>query len=218
MSVDEQVLAAVRAERLIGIVRAPDAAAGRAALSAMRAAGVRVAEVSLGTPGALDLVAEAADATGGDVIGVGTVLRAADVRSAVAAGARLVVTPALCADVVRTARDLGAIVVPGCATPTEMLEALRLGAHAVKLFPADLWSPGALRTMLRALPQVPVVPTGGVTLGNAGQWLDAGAIAVGMGADLARAGHVADVRRSVAALRRSARPVTTGGAAIPWSG
>lgn len=199
----EDVVATLLAERLVGIVRAASAAAAARDLAALRAVGVAVAEVSLTTPGALDVIAAAAQALEpGQVLGAGTVLDAAAVRAAVAAGARLIIAPSLSSDVVRTARDLDVAVVPGCATPTEMLEALRLGAHAVKLFPADSWSPQALGTMLRALPQVRVVPTGGVTLQTAPRWLEAGAVAVGIGAALTSTEQADDVRRAVAGLRR----------------
>jgi 2-dehydro-3-deoxyphosphogluconate aldolase/(4S)-4-hydroxy-2-oxoglutarate aldolase len=196
------VMELIHSERVIGIVRATSAAAARVEAAAMRAAGIAVVEVSLTTPGALEVVAElAAECREDQLIGAGTVLDAASARMAVAAGARVLISPILSLGVVRTALESGVAVIPGCSTPTEMLMALRHGAHAVKLFPANSWTPAALKTMLHALPQLPVVPTGGVTLQDASRWLDAGAVAVGIGAALAEADSD-ETRRVVASLRR----------------
>ncbi len=209
-------MAAVSAERLIGIVRAPDLGAARRSLAAMRAAGVRVAEVSLSTPGALDVLAAEAASSGPDhLIGAGTVLDAAAARSAVAAGAQFLVAPIVVREVVLTALDLGVVVVPGCATPTEMVQALRWGAQLVKLFPANAWTPVVLRTMLHALPDMRVVPTGGITLADAPQWLAAGAVAVGVGSALTADACPDEVRRAVATLRLTPSAGEQGTPAFP---
>ena len=197
----ETVMERIRSERVIGICRADSADAVRNQVRAMRAAGVAVAEVSLTTPGALDVVSEqAAELDEGEVIGAGTVLDAASARMAVAAGARLLVSPILSFDVIRVALDHGVVAIPGCYSPTEMLSALQYGAQAVKLFPANGWTPVALHTMLRALPQLPVVPTGGVSIRDAATWLEAGAVAVGLGATLTSS-DPEKARRSVGSLR-----------------
>lgn len=170
--------------RVIGIVRAdgPEPAT-RAALSAVDA-GLDVVEVSLTTPGALEAIAEVAAARPDALIGAGTVLDEASARLAVLAGASFLVSPTLHAAVVSTGHRFGLVVIPGAATATEILAALELGADAVKLFPARASSPGVLRDLLQALPQAPIVPTGGVDGTNAADWLAAGAVAVGVGGAL----------------------------------
>lgn len=184
-----EVCTAVAAQRVVGIVRAPDRAGAAAAVDALLGSGLRVVEVSLTTPGALDVVAEvAARKVEGLVLGVGTVLEAASTRLAVLAGARFVVSPSLSEEVLRTAHRYGVAAVPGVGTATEAGRALELGADLVKLFPASAYGPGGVADLLQALPQLPVVPTGGVRAEDAADYVGAGAVAVGMGGSLTRGG------------------------------
>jgi 2-dehydro-3-deoxyphosphogluconate aldolase/(4S)-4-hydroxy-2-oxoglutarate aldolase len=170
-------------------------------VEALLAAGARVVEVSLTTPGALSVVEEAATSAGRDVVlGVGTVLDPTDVRLAHLAGARLIVTPTFDPDVVRCARRYGVASVVGCGSATEMLSALSSGADAVKLFPASTWTPADLKGLLQALPQLPVVPTGGVSLATAADWVAAGAVAVGLGSALSE-GDVGETGARIQQLR-----------------
>jgi 2-dehydro-3-deoxyphosphogluconate aldolase/(4S)-4-hydroxy-2-oxoglutarate aldolase len=138
----------------------------------------------LTTPGAFKVIRHAVKAYPDALIGAGTVLDAASARKAVSAGARLLVCPTLSADVIRTGHRYGAIVLPGCSTPTEMMAALEAGADAVKVFPADIWTPAGISGTRAALPQLPLVPTGGITVATAGEWIRAGAVAVGLGSTL----------------------------------
>lgn len=195
------VLQRVAQERFVAIVRRTTAEAAAADVEALLAAGARVVEVSLTTPGALAVVERAAATAGPDVVlGVGTVLDPTDVRLAALAGARLVVTPTFDPDVVRSARRHGLASVVGCGSATEMLTALSSGADAVKLFPASAWAPADLAGLLQALPQLPVVPTGGVSLSTAAEWIAAGAVAVGMGSALSE-GDVAQTGARLSELR-----------------
>jgi len=126
-------------------------------------------------------------------------------RLAVLAGARLLVTPTLEPEVISTAQRYGAATVIGTATPTEMLRAQSLGADLVKIFPASQWTPKTLADVLQALPQLRCVPTGGVTLDNAPDWIAAGAVAVGIGSALTRGDDpAARVSTLLAALRNAA--------------
>ncbi|MFJ8747282.1 bifunctional 4-hydroxy-2-oxoglutarate aldolase/2-dehydro-3-deoxy-phosphogluconate aldolase [Embleya sp. NPDC127516] len=153
---------------------------------------LRVVEISLTTPDALEAIHTIAREHPDALIGAGTVLDAASARAAVSAGARFLVSPSLHRDVVKTAhRDVvetahrhGASAIPGVATPTEAIAAVTAGAHAVKLFPASQWTPGSFRDMRAALPQIPFVPIGGITPAHAPSWIAAGAIAVGIGASI----------------------------------
>ena len=180
---------------VIAVVRLPDsvgAAPLRSAAAALAAGGVNVVEVTLTTPGALEAIAELASDEGlkGCMIGAGTVLDVKAARDVIARGARFVVSPAFDRFVVRYCRDHHVPCLPGAFTPTELLEAWRAGATAVKLFPASTLGPAYLREVLAPLPFVQVVPSGGVSLDNTAEWIRAGAAAVSVGSALVTAALV----------------------------
>jgi|SRR5690348_15380168 len=189
----------IRSSGVIGIVRAQTQAVGLEQASRVIAAGLPVVEVSLTTPGGLDVIAELAGGDHGAVVGAGTVLDEYTARSVIAAGGQVIVCPTFNPDVVRVAVRHDVAVVPGCLTPTEMDTAMRLGATAVKIFPAHTWSPAALSGLLQAMPHLPCVPTGGVGPENAADWIAAGAVALGVGSALTA---VEDPRPVVDELRR----------------
>jgi len=148
-------------------------------------AGVRSLELTLTTKGALGVVERLAARVPAEVeVGVGTVLTAADVDRSVAAGARFVVSPSVDPEVIAAALRHRIASFPGAFTPTEMTAAWKAGASAVKLFPAGRLGPGFLKDVRAPLPDIPVVPTGGVDIASIGAWLAAGAVAVGMGSPL----------------------------------
>lgn len=197
-----EVMSALTEQGVVGIVRAPDADHGAAAARTLLDAGLRVVEVSLTTPGALDVVASLA--APGRTIGAGTVRTLADARDAHAAGAAFLVSPLLDVDVVRYAVAHDLAVLPGCLTPSEMSTAVLAGAQAVKIFPAQLWSPAGLRGLLEAMPDLRCVPTGGVSPETAPAWVSAGALAVGMGGSLTRSPDPrAAVERLLAGIREA---------------
>jgi 2-dehydro-3-deoxyphosphogluconate aldolase/(4S)-4-hydroxy-2-oxoglutarate aldolase len=165
-------------ERASAILRCDDADRARRALRAAVDGGFRIVEVTLTTPRALELIAELA-ATPGIVAGAGTVLTPAEADAAVANGARFLVSPVTDPVVIRRATELGVASIPGGHTPTELLAAHHAGAPLVKLFPAPAGGPTWLRSLLAPLPFLKVVPTNGVDLDNAGDWLAAGAWALG---------------------------------------
>lgn len=191
-----QVIAAILRQRLIGIVRETGRDPATAALRTLADGGVEVAEVSLTTPEALQVI-EQARRDGSLHVGVGTVLDAASASQAVAAGATFIVTPTVSAAVIAAGNRYGVPVVSGAATPTEIVTACEHGAALVKLFPASAFGPGAVGDILAALPQVGLVPTGGVTHDQAPDYISHGAVAVGMGSALTRG---ADSRRTLRRL------------------
>ncbi len=194
----DAVLGALRAQRVMAIVRAGDAEQAYTAATRLVGAGLRVVEVSLGTPQALDAVERLVRRHDGvAAIGVGTVLDAADVDRAAGIGASFIVAPTLNPAVVTAAAAHGLASFPGCATPSEMWQAAGLGATGVKIFPASLWTPRALADLLHALPGLRCVPTGGVRLDDIPAWLAAGALAVGLGSALAGESAVARVLEAV---------------------
>lgn len=202
------LLAALRRRPVIGIVRARDGAAARQHLDTMIGAGLTAVEVSLATPGALQVVSQVAASVARDRtpdhdvhVGVGTVMTVDELHASVDAGARFVVTPTTDAGVLAAAVERGVAIVPGAATPTEVQRAVAGGAVAVKLFPASLWSIAAFRDLRSVFPDVPFVPTGGVRDADAPAWLEAGAVAVGMGSALT-SGEL-DIPELIDTLRRA---------------
>ena len=187
-----QALEAITSTRVIAIVREHSADSAKREVDRLVAAGVRTIEVSLSTPGALDVAGWMAQTLSGDGLyfGVGTVLNARDVRDAAAVGASFIVSPISSAGMVDACKELGLASVVGAMTPTECVAATEAGADLVKLFPAKNWSLDTLKGLLEALPFLKLVPTGGMRLSDAGAWLDAGAVAVGMGSALRATGPV----------------------------
>jgi 2-dehydro-3-deoxyphosphogluconate aldolase / (4S)-4-hydroxy-2-oxoglutarate aldolase len=170
-------------ERASAILRHGDAEVAAGAIAAAIAGGFRVVEVTLTTPGALELIRETSQRPG-IVAGAGTVLTVADAEAAVAHGARFLVSPVVDEVVIRRAGELGVAAIPGAHTPTELLAAHRAGAPLLKLFPAPAGGPAWLRSVLAPLPFLKIVPTNGVDLDNAAEWLAAGAHALGFVASL----------------------------------
>lgn len=196
-----EIAARIAEQAVVAIVRETSAERAYAAASALLSAGQRVVEVSTTLPGAIEVVAELARDFGEDaLVGVGTVLDETTTRLAALAGARFVVSPAVNSAVLRTAHRYGMATLPGALTATEALRAVEEGADFVKLFPASAYGPRSVRDLLAALPQVALVPTGGVSLDNAAEYIRAGAVAVGMGSALT-SGPAEEVAGRIDALR-----------------
>jgi 2-dehydro-3-deoxyphosphogluconate aldolase/(4S)-4-hydroxy-2-oxoglutarate aldolase len=175
----------IRKTGIIAIMRAESPRRLIAAADAIRAGGVQVIEVTMTTPGALDVIAEAAQKLGTEVLfGVGSVLDAETARAAILAGAGFVVAPTLNLQVVTLCNRYGVPVIPGCYTPTEMLTAWEAGADMVKLFPASAGGPDLVKAIRAPLPQLEIVAVGGVNLSNAAMFIEKGAVALGVGSSL----------------------------------
>lgn len=150
-----------------------------------RKAGLRVVEVTLDSDSALAQIRKLSQQTPDCTIGVGSVRHGEDVIQAVQAGAQFVVSPLFSESVARSCEELEVPHLPGAATPTEIHNALASGATAVKVFPAEqLGGPSFLRALASPLGEPPLIPTGGVTLDNAREYLQAGACAIGVGSNL----------------------------------
>lgn len=169
---------------VIAILRAGSAKRFAAVAETLRAGGVRAVEFTLSTPGVFDALREYAGSAGEMALGAGTVTTAEEARRAVEAGAAYLICPAACLDVVAEARELGVPVLPGAYTPSEVLSVWRAGATMVKLFPASTGGVAHLKAIRAPLPDIPLVPTGGISLAAAADYLAAGARAVGMGSPL----------------------------------
>ncbi len=180
------MLSTLREVGIIPVIRAESADAALAVVEALVEAGLTVAEITMTVPRAIDAIASVAKRFGDKVlIGAGTVTDAETARRAVDAGAEFIVTPCLVPEVIDAARRADVAVLPGALTPTEVFEAFRLGGDMVKVFPAqNLGGASYLRALRGPFPEIPLVPTGGVTLDNLREMFDAGAIAVGVGGEL----------------------------------
>ncbi len=178
----DEFLALVSSERIMPIIRSDDRDKAVMIGRTLIEVGHRVFEVSLTTADALGVIAELNE-VGSARVGAGTVLTAGDAEAARAAGAAFIVTPAVTPSIA-AAVDLGLPVLAGALTPTEILSARDAGAAAVKLFPAELGGPAYLAALRAPFPDIPLIPVGGVTLAAGREYLEHGAIAVGVGSPL----------------------------------
>jgi 2-dehydro-3-deoxyphosphogluconate aldolase/(4S)-4-hydroxy-2-oxoglutarate aldolase len=175
----------IRHTGVIAIMRARTSDQLLVAADAIRAGGVRVIEVTMTTPGALAVIEEATSKYGQDVLfGAGTVLDAETARAAILAGAGFVVAPILDLETVALCNRYGVPVMPGCFTPSELLTAWQAGADLLKLFPASFGGADLIKAILAPLPQLEIVPVGGVNLKTAAEFIRKGAVALGVGSSL----------------------------------
>jgi len=199
---------------ILAVVRAPDPSGLVEVIRALADGGVTVAEVTFTVPGAAEVIREARRQLGDRVfLGAGTVLDAETARIALLAGAEFIVAPTVNLDVIRLCRRYDKLVMPGAFTPTEILAAWEAGADVVKVFPADTLGPAFFRAMKGPLPQVKLMPTGGVDLTTAPEFLKAGAVCLGVGSQMVdpklvaakQYDAIADLARQYAAVVRSFR-------------
>lgn len=193
---------AIRAGRIVAIGRRLDPATVPSIAAALLESGVRAFEVTMDSRGGLDVIAALVARFSHDdfLVGAGTILDSETAAAAVDAGARFVVTPHSDHALIRWAVERGIPCFPGAFTPTEILAAWRAGASAVKLFPASAVGPSFVREMRGPLLEIPLVPTGGVSLESAPAFLAAGAVAVGMGSWLTGSGDTHVIRERAACL------------------
>jgi len=184
--------------KIMGLVRTNDQATGQAMAEAMVNAGIRAIEITLTTPGALDIVQKLAQ-NKDLIVGVGTVISKEGVKSAEKAGAKFIVSPNTDTDVIEKTKSLDMVSMPGVATATEVGRALKAGADILKLFPASTYGPAHLRALRDPYPGQLWCPTGGISLGTVDDWFAAGANLIGLGGPLTRGG-VGKVSENVTAF------------------
>ena len=177
--------AAIEKAGVVAVIRMKDPAKVQAVVDAIAAGGVHAIEVTMTVPGAVKLIEQLAPRMpSGFLLGAGTVLDAATAAQVIDAGAQFIVSPVYRTSLITACHARGVPVTPGCFTPTEILDAWEAGADIVKVFPATALGPGYIKDVRAPLPQVKLMPTGGVTVDNAGEWIAAGAVAVGVGSAL----------------------------------
>ena len=181
-----QVLERIKSIGIIPVVRASSGDEALAAVAAIKAGGLSVLEITMTVPGAVGIIEQIAKRYGDEVlVGAGTVLNAETAKDCLAAGAQFVVSPALNLETIAFCRNAGCAIMPGALTPTEVVTAWLAGADMVKVFPCGAMGGASYIKSLKApLPQIELVPTGGVSLTTAASFIQAGSAAIGVGADL----------------------------------
>ena len=181
-----EVIQSIRDVGIIPVVRAQSSDEAMKAIDAIREGGISILEITMTVPGAVGVIAEVSKRYGSEaLVGAGTVLDAETARACIQAGARFVVSPALNLETIAVCRRDDVVVLPGALTPTEVVQAWTAGADFVKVFPAGAVGGASYIKSLKApLPQIELIPTGGVSSKTAADFIKAGASALGVGADL----------------------------------
>jgi len=178
---------------IVAVVRSPDSQQLVEVARALADGGVSVVEITMTVPGALDVLRQVRQALGDRLLlGAGTILDPETARAALLAGAEYLVTPTLNLDVIRLCQRYGKLIMPGAFTPTEILTAWEAGADIIKVFPAEVVGPAFFKALRGPLPQVRLMPTGGVDLITAADFLRAGACCLGVGSQLAEPRAIAE--------------------------
>lgn len=180
------VLLQLTAEGLVPVIRAESAAIALRIVEALVDGGIRTLEITMTVPDAMGAIGRVADRFGASVLlGAGTITSRALAEAAIDAGAEFLVTPCVVPEVIAVAKERGVAVLPGAITPTEVFTAWSLGGDIIKIFPAsNVGGASYLKALKGPFPQIPLCPTGGVNLQTIGDFVRAGAVAVGVGGEL----------------------------------
>jgi 2-dehydro-3-deoxyphosphogluconate aldolase / (4S)-4-hydroxy-2-oxoglutarate aldolase len=209
-----EVIARIRECGVLPVIRASSAEEARSIIDAIAAGGVTTIEVTMTVPNAVDLIGKLSKEREDLLIGAGSVLDPETARECINAGAKFIISPATNFETIEYCNDKEIVVMPGALTPTEILNATEAGADIVKVFPADAMG-GAkyLRSLKAPMPHLKLIPTGGVNQSTAGEFIRAGAEAIGIGTDLVdlhairegRAGEITDAARKYLEIVRAER-------------
>jgi 2-dehydro-3-deoxyphosphogluconate aldolase/(4S)-4-hydroxy-2-oxoglutarate aldolase len=178
------VLARIQKEKVIALIRADGPESLIDCARALAAGGLSVIELTMSTPGALDVLASAARALPDATFGMGTVVDAETVEAAQRAGAQFIVTPCVRPAVIAACKERGLPILGGALTPTEAYTSFELGADVIKVFPAEFFGPAYIKSLKAPFPHLKIMPTGGVTPETVGDFLQAGAFATAAGSAL----------------------------------
>lgn len=181
----QEILDLIEEQKAVAVIRLPDSDLYEPVAQAMYEGGIRVSEITMTVPNAISLIKKAvANSPDDAIIGVGSVTNAKMTEQAVEAGAKFVVSPIMTKEIIDKANELDVPVMPGAFTPTEIQQAWEWGADIIKVFPADIVGMNFIKAVKAPLPHLKLMPTGGVNLTNGGEWIKAGACAVGVGSAL----------------------------------
>ncbi|WP_394237753.1 bifunctional 2-keto-4-hydroxyglutarate aldolase/2-keto-3-deoxy-6-phosphogluconate aldolase [Niallia oryzisoli] len=188
------ILSKLRDEAIVAVIRAEDKEQGLKVSEAIRQGGIKFLELTMTVPGALDIIKELSERYKGEdvVIGAGTVLDPETARLAILAGAEYVVSPNLAPEMVKLCNRYRVPVMTGVMTATEVVQAMELGVDVIKIFPGGAFGPSIIKDLKGPLPHGNYMPSGGVSLENAAQWLKNGAFAIGTGSSLTAGAKTGD--------------------------
>ncbi len=181
------VLNRIKSEKVIALIRADSSASLLECARALAAGGLTCIELTMTTPGALELCAQVSKELPEVLLGLGTVLDADTARKGIAAGAKFIVTPAVRPTVIAACKEAGVPILSGALTPTEAYTAWELGSDVIKVFPAEFFGPAYIKSLKAPFPKIEFMPTGGVTPETVGEFLKAGAFATAAGSSLVAA-------------------------------
>jgi 2-dehydro-3-deoxyphosphogluconate aldolase / (4S)-4-hydroxy-2-oxoglutarate aldolase len=186
MVAKDQVISKIKQVGLVAVVRAESSEQAFKITEACIGGGVAAIEITFTVPGALQVIAELAQSyrSGEILIGAGTVLDSETARAAILAGAQYIVSPYLNVETVKLCNRYQIACMPGAMTIKEVVECMESGADIVKIFPGELFGPAIIKAIKGPIPYAPLMPTGGVSLENIGEWIKAGAVAAGVGGNL----------------------------------
>ena len=193
-----EVLSKLKKEKLVAVIRAENKEQGEKIIDSIVKGGINFIEITMTVPGAIDIIKELSNKYKDNkdiVIGAGTVLDPETARMAILAGAEFVVSPSLNADTVKLCNRYRIPIIPGIMTPKEGIEALELGADVLKVFPGSAFGPSIIKALKGPLPQAQFMPTGGVSVENAAEWIKNGAIAIGTGSNLTAGAKTGDYEK-----------------------
>lgn len=179
---------------VVAVVRAESKEQGKAIIEACKAGGIKALEITLTVPGAVDIIKELAEEYKDEdvIIGAGTVLDPESARACILAGAKYIVSPSYDEATVKMCHRYGIPIMPGVMTPKEVISALELGVDICKVFPGNAFGPSIIGAFKGPMPQGNYMPTGGVSLDNVKEWIDKGAVAVGVGSVLTKGAKIGD--------------------------
>ena len=194
----EEIIKSLLEAKAVAVVRLSDSSKMIRVAEAIYKGGVSAIEITTSVPNAIEVIKNASKEIGSYMnVGVGTVLNAETAQQAIDAGARYVVSPFYKKEILETAHRNGIPVMPGAFTPTEIQTAYEAGADVIKIFPADVVGMAFFKGVLAPMPYLKLMPTGGVTLANAGDWIKSGACAVGVGTALLDKKAIAEENYSI---------------------
>jgi 2-dehydro-3-deoxyphosphogluconate aldolase/(4S)-4-hydroxy-2-oxoglutarate aldolase len=181
----DRTLDVILSSGVVAVIRMKDTAKLMKVIEAIRAGGVKCIEITMTVPGAVEIIRQVSKSVPSDVlVGAGTVTDAKTADAVIDAGAKFVVGPIMNEEIIKRCREKEIVVMPGCFTPTEIFTAWKAGADIIKVFPATSLGPKYFKDIAGPFPDIRMMPTGGVTIDNVGEWVKAGAVAVGIGSDL----------------------------------
>ena len=195
---------------VVAVVRAESKEQGMKIIEAVKAGGIKALEITLTVPGAVDIIKDLVEVYKGEdvIIGAGTVLDSESARLCILAGAKYIVSPGFDLEMVKLCNRYGVPVMTGVMTPTEAIRAMEAGVDVLKVFPADAFGPSIISAFKGPLPQGNYMPTGGVDLSNVKEWIQKGAVAVGVGGVLtkgAKTGNYEEVKETAANFVQAVR-------------